>query len=62
MVDTMNRCFKSPVVECATGGINGGGARLTDLGKRVQSLYRKMESKSLQAIDQDWQKLRQDLK
>ena len=31
MVDTMNRCFKKPLVISATGGKGGGGAELTPL-------------------------------
>ncbi len=43
LVDTMNRCWKEPLVETATGGSRGGGARLTDLGKRVVRSYRDMQ-------------------
>lgn len=43
LVDTMNRCWKEPLVETATGGSHGGGARLTDLGKRVVHSYRDMQ-------------------
>ena len=43
LVDTMNRCWKEPLVETATGGNHGGGARLTDLGKRVVHSYRRMQ-------------------
>src|SRR3546814_20746579 len=31
LVETMNRCFRSPVVEAAKGGRSGGGAVLTAL-------------------------------
>lgn len=43
LVDTMNRCWKDPLVETATGGSHGGGARLTALGKRVVQSYRDMQ-------------------
>src|SRR3546814_14379027 len=33
LVETMNRCFRSPVVEAAKGGRSGGGAGLTTLGE-----------------------------
>ncbi|MDE2089900.1 MAG: LysR family transcriptional regulator [Gammaproteobacteria bacterium] len=45
LVDTMNRCFKRPLVETSTGGVRGGGARLTDLGEDVLRRYRKMETR-----------------
>jgi molybdate transport system regulatory protein len=40
LVDTMNRCWKSPLVETALGGKQGGGARLSALGKAVLRDYR----------------------
>jgi molybdate transport system regulatory protein len=41
LVDTMNQCFYGPLVETATGGNHGGGARITELGKEVLRRYRK---------------------
>src|SRR5450755_4742761 len=35
LVDTMNRCFKSRVVETEAGGTRGGGTQLTTLGTRL---------------------------
>jgi molybdate transport system regulatory protein len=46
LLDTMNRCFKEPVVEAAKGGRRGGGARLTPMGQRVLELYRAIEAKA----------------
>lgn len=43
LVDTMNRCFKQPLVETATGGARGGGAKLTDYGMDVLQRYRAMQ-------------------
>lgn len=43
LVDTMNRCFHSPLVASAAGGSQGGGARLTPLGEDVLGLYRQLE-------------------
>lgn len=42
LVDTMNRCFRKPLVAAATGGKRGGGAELTPLGVKVLKLYRAM--------------------
>jgi molybdate transport system regulatory protein len=39
LVDTMNRCFREPVVTAAPGGPRGGGARVTDFGHRVLAAY-----------------------
>jgi molybdate transport system regulatory protein len=43
LVDTMNRCFRSPVVEAEAGGERGGGTRLTPLGEEVIRRYRASE-------------------
>lgn len=42
LVDTMNNCFRAPLVDTAKGGAEGGGARLTPLGKKVLSRYREL--------------------
>lgn len=42
LVDAMNRCFKVPLVETATGGQSGGGARLTAYGEKVLDRYAAM--------------------
>ena len=46
MVDTMNQCFKEPLVVSITGGKGGGGAQLTATGEKIIQLYRKMEKKA----------------
>ncbi len=48
LVDVMNRCFKSPLVETAKGGSHGGGARLTPLGEEVLAHYRAMDAAAKQ--------------
>ena len=49
LVDTMNRCFKSPVVAAATGGRRGGGTALTTVGLEVVRRYRRLESAAAKA-------------
>jgi molybdate transport system regulatory protein len=61
MVDTMNRCFKKPLVISATGGKGGGGAGLTPLGKKVIAIYREMESKASKATQKQWNALKKNL-
>lgn len=39
LVETMNSCFERPLVETATGGKSGGGARLTPEGEQVLARY-----------------------
>jgi molybdate transport system regulatory protein len=49
LVDTMNRCFKSRVVETEVGGNRGGGTRLTALGAEVVRSYRRIEARAAKA-------------
>lgn len=53
LVDTMNQCFKSPVVETLTGGQRGGGARVTELGRQVLERYVAMEAKAAASVRKD---------
>ncbi len=48
LVDVMNRCFRSPLVETAKGGSHGGGARLSPLGEEVLAHYRAMDAAAKQ--------------
>ena len=49
LVDTMNRCFRSPVVEAEAGGRRGGGTALTPLGADVVRRYRRVEALAAKA-------------
>jgi molybdate transport system regulatory protein len=43
LVESMNNCFVEKLVEAAPGGKHGGGAALTDAGRRVLAAYRALE-------------------
>ncbi|HEX3131591.1 MAG TPA: LysR family transcriptional regulator [Thermoanaerobaculia bacterium] len=58
LVQTMNACFREPLVETTRGGKAHGHAALTDSGKAVRDLYRKMEAEFQDAVDGSWQELR----
>lgn len=45
LVESMNQCFIEPVVAAAPGGKKGGGAVLTDVGRRVLLAYRSLEQR-----------------
>ena len=49
LVDTMNRSFKSPVVDAEAGGRRGGGTALTPLGADVVQRYRRIETAAAKA-------------
>ena len=50
LAKTMNACFQQPLIEAAKGGIGGGGARLTAMGREVWrfiGLWRTMRQRQL---------------
>ena len=53
LADTMNRCFREPLIDTSTGGGGGGGARLTPFGKKVLAYFRSMEKRTDAAIRGD---------
>lgn len=53
LVDTMNRCFKQPLVSTATGGSHGGGAQVTDFGRDILQRYRAMECAASAAVESE---------
>jgi molybdate transport system regulatory protein len=57
LVDSMNRCFRHPLVDTATGGKAGGGAFVTGLGMQALQLFRSMHAKAADSIQDDVQKL-----
>lgn len=59
LVETMNRCFKAPLVETSRGGKAHGGAVLTPAGEEVLALYRHMERLTDEAIAREIKALRQ---
>jgi molybdate transport system regulatory protein len=49
LVDTMNRCFATPVVTAEAGGTSGGRTRLTETGAEIVRRYRRMEAAAAKA-------------
>ena len=62
LVDTMNHCFKHPLVARVKGGKGGGGAQLTVEGRKLLDLYRTMETKAVKAINPEWKTIQKSLK
>lgn len=51
LIRTMNRCFKEPIVITKHGGAHGGGgATLSETGREVLAIYKKMNAKCLRTI------------
>jgi len=53
LVDAMNRDFIEPVVHTSKGGSGGGGAVLTAWGEDVLALYRRIETRSHEAVAEE---------
>lgn len=62
LVDGMNTDFRPGLVATSKGGRTRGGAKLTDLGKEVLSLYRSMEDRAADAIEDELHTLRRLLR
>jgi molybdate transport system regulatory protein len=58
LVETMNGCFDSPLVETSRGGMVRGGATLTVHGEQVLAGYRRMEALTEKAVEREMAKLR----
>ncbi|MGZ8834043.1 MAG: winged helix-turn-helix domain-containing protein [Thermoanaerobaculia bacterium] len=61
LVRVMNSAFRSPLVEKVRGGSKQGGAHLTDRGRDVLDLYRRMEDEAAKAAGRSWRALRKHL-
>lgn len=53
LVDAINTSFAKPLIVTATGGKQGGGAVVSDLGREVAKRFRDMENKASRAIAAD---------
>ena len=62
LLQTMNHCFRLPLVITLRGGRQGGRAELTKDGARALALYRRMETKGLRAMRSEWGQLSKQLR
>ena len=49
LLQAVEDTFGAPVISTATGGVKGGGAKLTELGRNLVSRYRMIESQAAKA-------------
>jgi molybdate transport system regulatory protein len=61
LVDELNQLFTEPVVSAHHGGVKGGGASLTDRGRRIVALYRDAEAKMRAAAQGEIDELERNL-
>lgn len=57
LVDELNRSLKEPAVTAAAGGVHGGGTELTDVGRQLIMLYRRIEERAMSACEEDIRRL-----
>jgi molybdate transport system regulatory protein len=57
LLQTMNACFREPLVTTARGGSVHGGAVLTETGRAVLALYRRMEEECRKAAEPAWEEM-----
>lgn len=57
LLDELNRSLRLPAVDSAKGGSAGGGSQLTDTGRALISLYRRIEATAVAANKADLRKL-----
>lgn len=62
LVNTMNACFRKPLVSASRGGSQRGGAVLTPEGVTVLALFRGMEKKTATAIAPEMRRLRRRMR
>ncbi len=62
LVHTMNTYFAEPLVLLSRGGTHGGGAQVTETGKKVLAEYLAMCAASEKAAQPGWKKLQGLLK
>lgn len=62
LVQTMERCFRKPLVEAVRGGRERGGTRLTETGVKAVALYRRMELDGQAAAGDRWMEMKRMLR
>src|ERR1700679_1811780 len=62
LVRAMNAHFAEPLVTLTRGGPKGGGAQVTETGRRVLSEYQAMRSASEKAAQPTWKRIQRLLK
>lgn len=62
LVEALNESFSQPVVLTAIGGRRGGGARVTDFGRKLVGEYHRMENKASSAIQADLKRFARHLR
>jgi molybdate transport system regulatory protein len=57
LLDELSGALKRPAVDSAKGGPQGGGSELTDVGRELVMLYRRIEDRAAKAAAADIKRL-----
>ena len=57
LLDELNHALRQPAVDSAKGGAHGGGSAVTDAGRELIALYRRIEATAARAAQDDMTKL-----
>jgi molybdate transport system regulatory protein len=61
LIEEMNRLFGKPLVHTQTGGREGGGARLTAVGRTVVARFRAIERTAAKAVRSELEALEAEI-
>jgi molybdate transport system regulatory protein len=53
LLDELNKSLRKPAVDSAKGGQHGGGSELTDVGRNLVALYRRIDATANKACGAD---------
>lgn len=57
LLDELNHALRKPAVDSAKGGARGGGSAITETGRQVIELYRRIEATAARACEADLARL-----
>jgi len=57
LLDELNGALKKPAVDSTKGGQHGGGSELTDVGRQLVELYRRIDTTATRACAPDIKRL-----
>ncbi len=57
LLEELNRSLARPAIDSAKGGVQGGGSELTDVGRQLIELYRRIEANAAKTCREDIKRL-----
>lgn len=57
LVNSINSHFDEPIVVGAVGGVNGGGSSLSDTGRELITVFKKLEDNNRRFLQEEMKKI-----